>query len=68
MWLVLFYRLQFIKKKKIQKEVNKLLYLMLFYFRKYIFNLKNLINKEMKINIQLPRYAEKIKIQFVHDY
>ena len=68
MWLVLFYRLQFRKKKKIQKEVNKLLYLMLFYFRKYIFNLKNLINKEMKINIQLPRYAEKIKIQFVHDY
>ena len=67
MWLVLFYRLQF-RKKKIQKEVNKLLYLMLFYFRKYIFNLKNLINKEMKINIQLPRYAEKIKIQFVHDY
>ena len=67
MWLVLFYRLQF-RKKKIQKEVNKLLYLMLFYFRKYIFNLKNLINKEMKINIQLPRYAEKIKFQFVHDY
>ena len=48
--------------------MNKLLYLMLFYFRKYIFNLKNLINKEMKINIQLPRYAEKIKFQFVHDY
>ena len=68
MWLVLFYRVQFRKKKIFQKEVNKLLYLMLFYFRKYIFNLKILINKEMKIYIQLPRYAEKIKIQFMHDY